>query len=235
MTAETDARAGSRLPLTRPRVLRVAVALADSGGIAALTMRRLAQACGVETMSVYHHVANKDDVLDGMVDIVFGEIALPAPDDPWRRAMRERAVSARDALSRHPWAGPLMESRANPGPATLRHHDAVLGSLRTGGFSVALAAHAFSLLDSYIHGFALQEATIPFDSPESAVAMAEQMLERIPAAEYPHLAELTTEHVLQPGYDYAKEFAFGLDLILDGLEQRLRAARGRPGRLDRRR
>ncbi len=221
MAVETGTGAGRRAPLTRQRVLRVAVTLADAGGIAALTMRRLAQAAGVETMSVYHHVANKDDVLDGMVDLVFDEIALPAPGAPWRTAMRERAVSARDALSRHPWATPLMESRTTPGPATLRHHDAVIGTLRSGGFSVVLAAHAFSLIDSYVYGFALQEVTLPFDSPESAAALAQEMLARVPADEYPYLAELTTEHVLQPGYDYAEEFAFGLDLILDGLEVRL--------------
>ena len=133
--------------------------------------------------------------------------------------MRERAFSAREVLRRHPWATPLLESRTTPGPATLRHHDTVLGVLRGGGFSVELAAHAFSALDSYIYGFALQEAALPFDTPEETAALAEEILRQLPADAYPHLAELTREHVLAPGYDYAEEFGFGLDLILDGLER----------------
>ena len=132
--------------------------------------------------------------------------------------MRRRAISAREVLSRHPWAIGLMESRTTPGSATLRHHDAVIGSLRRGGFSVAMAAHAFSVLDSYIYGFALQEANLPFDSGEATAELAQAILARA-ADEYPHLTELTVEHVLQPGYDYGLEYAFGLELILTGLEQ----------------
>ncbi len=217
MARRTD-RSQPRAPLSRDRVLGAAVALADTGGVAALTMRRLAEALGVEAMSLYHHVANKEDILDGMVDTVFAEFQLPA-DTGWRTAMRERAFSAREVLRRHPWATPLLESRTTPGPATLRHHDTVLGVLRAGGFSVELAAHAFSALDSYIYGFALQEAALPFDTPEETAALAEEILRQLPADAYPHLAELTREHVLAPGYDYAEEFGFGLDLILDGLER----------------
>jgi hypothetical protein len=168
-------------------------------------------------MSLYNHVANKSELLDGMVDVVFGEIDLPGGESDWRSAMRQRAISARTVLSRHRWAIGLMESRTTPGPATLRHHDAVIGSLRGGGFSVAMAAHAFSVLDSYIYGFALQEANLPFDTGEETAELAQAILAQFPADEYPHLTELTVEHVLQPGYDYGNEYAFGLDLILDGL------------------
>ena len=208
-----------RTPLSRERVLRAAVAVADADGIGALSMRQLGGMLGVEAMSLYNHVAGKDDLLDGMVDVVFSEIDLPPAGTDWKVAMRQRAISARQVLSRHRWALGLMESRASPGPATLRHHDAVIGLLREGGFSIAMAAHAFSVLDSHIYGFALQEASLPFDTAEQTAELAEAILQQLPAGAYPHLAELTTEHVLQPGYDYGHEFEFGLDLILDGLER----------------
>ena len=209
------------MALNREQVVQAAVALADERGLAAVTMRKVGEALGVEAMSLYNHVANKVDLLDGMVDLVFGEIGLPDPSDDWKPAMRQRAVSARSAVSRHPWATGLMESRAAPGPANLRHHDAVIGSLRAGGFPVALAAHAFSLLDSYVYGFCLQETGLPFDATDDMEAMVESILGHLPEAEYPHLWWLTVEHVLQPGYDYGDEFAFGLDLILDALATRL--------------
>jgi AcrR family transcriptional regulator len=217
----TDPSAEPRLPLTRERVLAAAVALADRGGIGSLSMRKLAQELGVEAMSLYHHVANKDDILDGLVDVVFGEIDLPTGEEGWRPAMRRRAISAREALRRHPWATGLMESRPTPGAANLRHHDAVLGVLRGAGFSVELAAHAYSLLDSYIYGFALQEASLPFHTPEEAAQVAQAIMAEFPASEYPHLTEIAVDHVLQPGYDYGNEYLFGLDLILDGLERAL--------------
>ena len=210
-----------RQPLSRERVIREGVALADENGIATLTMRRLADRLQVEPMSLYHHVANKDEILDGMVDVVFREIELPQASAGWKTAMRDRARSARDALRRHPWAIGRMESRANPGPATLRHHDAVIGCLRNAGFSIELVAHAYSALDSYVYGFALQERGLPFDTPEESSALAQNMLAQFPADDYPHLAELTFEHILQPGYDYSREFQFGLDLILDGLDTEL--------------
>ena len=208
-----------RARLTRERVLRAAIALADAGGIGSLTMRKLGVELGVEAMSLYNHVANKDDLLDGMIDGIFGEIDLPSGGTDWSTAMRRRAVSVREALSRHPWATGLMQSRRTPGAATLRHHDAVLRTLREAGFSIELAAHAFSVLDSYIYGFALQEATLPFDTPEQTTQLAKTIMAGFSPDEYPHLTELTVEHVLRPGYDYGKEFEFGLDLILDGLDR----------------
>lgn len=207
-------------PLSRNRVLAAAVALADAHGLAKLSMRKLATELGVEAMSLYHHVKNKDDILDGMVDTVFREIELPEPTDPWRAAMRYRAISARTALGRHRWAVGLLDSRATPGTATLRHHDAVLACLRHGGFSVVMAAHAFSLIDSYVYGFVLQEQALPFRTPEELAAVATGILEEM-GPQFPHVAEMTVEHALQPGYDPAAEFLWGLDLLLDGLARRV--------------
>ena len=219
MAPPTDRGAARRVPLNRERVLQAASALADAGGIESLTMRKLGEGLGVEAMSLYNHVANKDDLLDGMVDGVFAEIVLPSGETDWRTAMRLRAISARTVLSRHPWATGLMQSRTTPGPATLQHHDVVIGTLREAGFSIEMAAHAFSALDSYIYGFALQERSLPFDDAEETAQVAQMILAQFPAGEYPHLTEMTVEHVLQPGYDYGNEFEFGLDLILDGLER----------------
>ena len=214
--------AARRAPLSRDQVLRAAVALADEGGIGALSMRKLGQTLGVEAMSLYNHVASKGDLLDGMIDVVFSEIGLPSEDGGWKRAMRQRAISARKVLGRHPWAIGLMESRRTPGPATLRHHDAVLGCLRAAGFSVEMTAHAYSLLDSYIYGFALQEASLPFGTAEETAQVAQEIAGLMPAGGYPHLAEMATGHVLQPGYQYGDEFEIGLDLILDALERAVR-------------
>ncbi len=216
----TDATPATRSPLTRERLLRAAIDVADAGGITALTIRSVAAALGVQPMSLYHHVANKDAIIDGIVDVVFGEIDLPPADTDWRSALRHRACSARAVLRRHPWATPLMESRTHPGPATLRHHDAVIGTLRRGGFPIALAAHAYSLLDSYLYGFALEEAALPF-GPQNVGEAVNDFLAQFPAAEYPYLAEMGTEHIMRPGYDYGDEFDFGLDLILDGLQRQL--------------
>lgn len=209
-----------RAPLSRERVLGAAVAIADAGGLAALTIRSLADELGVKPMSLYHHVANKEAVVDGIVDVVFGEIELPPAEAGWRDAVRRRAYSARAVLRRHPWATPLMESRAHPGPATLRHHDAVIGALRRGGFPVALAAHAYSLMDSYIYGFALEEAALPF-APQEAGDAVPDFLAQFDPRQYPHLVEMAVEHIMKPGYDYGEEFGFGLELILDGLERHL--------------
>ena len=208
------------MPLSRDRVLRAAVDLADREGIHALSMRKLGQEVGVEAMSLYNHVRNKEELLNGMIDIVFGEIDLPAADAEWSAAMRQRAISARQALKRHPWAVGLMESRAQPGPATLRHHDSVLRNLRTAGFSVELAAHAYSVLDSYIYGFTLNELTLPFDnSPERVAEVAGNIMREMPAGEYPYLTEMAVEHAMKPGYDYGDEFEFGLALILEGIRK----------------
>jgi AcrR family transcriptional regulator len=219
----TDSGTG-RTRLTRERVLRAALLLADCGGLDALTMRRLGEELGVEAMSLYKHVANKEDLLDGMVDLVFAEIELPIDGTDWRTAMRARAVSARAVLTRHPWATALMQSRTAPGGATLRHHDTVIGTLRRAGFSVALTAHAFSAIDAYVYGFALQERSLPFETAEQAEEVGRQMFARMPPGEFPHLTELTVEHILQPGYDYGDEFEYGLDLVLDGLDRALQGA-----------
>ena len=207
--------------LNRERVLGAAIALADEAGVEALTMRRLAKQLGVEAMSLYNHVANKEDILDGIVDIVFGEIEPPSTDVAWKTAMRRRAISTREALRRHPWAIGLMEARSRPGPANLRLHEAALKCLREAGFSLEATVHAYSVQDSYIYGFALQEKALPssFDTPEGGAQVAERMLPQAPAADYPYSAEMVGEHIAKAGYDFTAEFEFGLDLILDGLER----------------
>jgi AcrR family transcriptional regulator len=207
-----------REPLTRDRVLAGAVALADARGIAALTIRSLAEALGVRPMAVYHHVAGKDEILDGIVDVVFSQIDTGAGARGWRDQVRQRAGSARRVLRRHPWAVPLLESRAAPGPATLRHHDATLGVLRRAGFPVPLAANAYALLDSYVYGFVIQEAALPFEDAGADTAV---MMDAFPAGGYPYLVEMATEYIMRPGYDFGAGFEFGLDLILDGLERAL--------------
>jgi AcrR family transcriptional regulator len=219
MATQSARRAQRRVPLTRERVLETALRLADQGGLDALSMRKLGQALGVEAMALYYHFANKERVLDGIVDLVFGEIDLPAIGADWKSAMRRRAISVRDALLRHRWAIGLMESRRNPGPANLQHHDAVIGCLRAAGFDMAMAATAYSLLDSYIYGFALTRMNLPFDTTTDIAEMAESMLEPFPPGEYPNLADFITEHAMKPGYDYANEFEYGLDVVLDGLER----------------
>src|SRR3954452_13516520 len=206
-----------RVPLSRERVLNAALEVADAGGITALTIRSLADKLGVKPMSVYYHVANKDEILDCIVDLVFSEIELPSPGGDWRTEMRRRADSARAALRRHPWAIQLLQSRTNPGQATLRHHNAVIGSLRGAGFSVEMTAHAFALIDSYVFGFALSEAALPIHGPETVAEVAGSMMRGFPADAYPHLVEFSIEHILKPGYDFGAEFEFGLDLILDAL------------------
>jgi AcrR family transcriptional regulator len=208
-----------RQRLTRERVLQAAVNLADREGMESLSMRRLGQELGVEAMSLYNHVRNKDDVLDGMVDIVFGEVDLPGDGGHWKTTMRHRAISARQALRRHPWAIGLMESRAQPGPASLRHHNAMLGSLREAGFSVEVAGHAYSILDSYIYGFTLNERSLPSETAEEFAEAGRNFLRELPANEYPYLIEFLIERAMKPGYRYGDEFEFGLELILDALER----------------
>jgi AcrR family transcriptional regulator len=209
----------ARPRLSRERVLEAAVVLADGAGIEALSMRKLGDQLGVEAMSLYKHVANKDDLLDGMVDRVFAEIELSTGEPCWRTAVRGRAVSVREVLRRHPWAVPLMQSRTNPGPSTLGHLDALIGVLRGAGFSVVLTAHALSAVDAYVYGFAMQEKALPFDTEERSAEVIEHILASMPADRWPHLVELSREHVLRPGYDYGREFEWGLDLVLDGLER----------------
>jgi AcrR family transcriptional regulator len=208
----------TRRPLSSARVLEAAVALADEAGLGAFSMRGLAQELGVVPMALYKHVANKEQLLDGMIDVVFSEIELPSEGLDWRSAMRLRALSTREALRRHSWAIGMMESR-HPGSANLRNHNAVMGCLRDAGFSFEMAIHAYSLQDSYIYGFALQERDTGFDSPASAGEAARRRAETIGALEdYPHLVEIATK-LPESGYDNAVEFKWGLDLILDGLER----------------
>ena len=212
-----------RKRLNRARVLQAAVALADQIGLEAFSMRGLAQELGVVPMALYKHVANKDELLDGMVDIVFGEMDSPSIGEDWRSALRRRAISARDALKRHPWAIGLMESR-HPGPANLRHHNATMGCLREAGFSFQTAIHAYSVQDAYIYGFALQEQDLAFETPQSAGQAAQRRAEKNGALlQYPYLAEIATK-LPETGYDNAVEFAWGLDLILNGLDQLPRQA-----------
>ncbi|WP_312180609.1 TetR/AcrR family transcriptional regulator C-terminal domain-containing protein [Arthrobacter sp.] len=206
-----------RRQLTRKAVLHCAVEIADAGGLTALTMRSLAQALGVKPMSLYHHVANKEEILDGLVDLVFAEVDLPSAAGNWRAAMEQRGYSMRSALTRHPWSIGLLETRTTPGTANLQHHNAVLGVLRQAGFSVDGAGHAYALLDSYIYGFALQEAGLPVGGPESDPEVMEAMMRSISEEELPYLAETAMERVMDPGYSFGAEFGFGLDLILDGL------------------
>jgi AcrR family transcriptional regulator len=218
MATQTEPNVKRRAPLSRERVLRAALVLADAGGIDSMSMRKLGEELGVEAMSLYNHVANKDDILDGIVDLVFSEIALPSGRGDWKPAMRKRAISAHEALLRHTWAPSLMQSRTKTGPATLRHHDSVLGRLRTAGFTLVMAAHAVSVIDGYVYGFALQQINLPLQSREQVAEVGQDILRQM-AGEYPHLAEMITKHAMKPGYDYGKEFEFGLDLILDGLER----------------
>lgn len=207
--------------LSRDLVVAAGVKLADESGIGALSMRKLGERLGVEAMSLYKHVANKDDLLDGMVDGVFAEIELPSGQPDWKAAMRHRAVSVRAALKRHPWAVPMMQSRSNPGAHTLSHLNRLIGMLRDAGFSVLLTAHALSAVDAYVYGFAMQERALPFDTEERSTEVIEHILAAMPVDRWPYLVEFSREHVLRPGYDYSEEFEWGLDLVLDGLQRAL--------------
>jgi AcrR family transcriptional regulator len=226
--AGADAR---RAPLSKIRVLETAVTLAQREGLESLTMRRLADELGVGAMTLYHYVPNKETLLDGMIEIVFGEIELPVTGGDWRTELRRRALSTREALNRHRWAVGLMESRTTPGANSLRLHNAVLGCLREAGFSVELTIQAYSVQDAYIYGFALQEKSVPFESAEESAAVAEKQYREYAeladerqlgalADEFPYLAEVVAGHVAEVGYDFASAFEYGLDLILHALEQR---------------
>lgn len=219
----------TRSPLSKERVLQAAVELADHGGLESLSMRKLADELGVAAMSLYYYFPGKEELVTGMVDLVFAEIELPSGEVEWKAAMRQRALATRDALNRHRWAVGLMESREMPGPESFRVHDAVLGYLREGGFTVELTIQALSTLDAYIYGFALQEKHLPFDDAEGASAVAKEQASQFEAqaqelAEaYPYLAEVVAGHVAEVGYDAGQAFEYGLDLILDALDERRRA------------
>jgi AcrR family transcriptional regulator len=220
-TKETATRA----PVNRQRALELALMVADGEGIEAVTMRRLARELGVEAASLYHHVSSKDEILDGLIDRVSTEIEIPSSTDAWRPAIRQRAHNTRAVLRQHPWAVALMASRTTPGPATLRLLEAGIRSFREGGFSVESAAHSISAVDSYVHGFVLQEVNLPFRNGSELAAMTGAIMDQFSRADFPYLFELTIEHVLQPGYNYGNEFDVGLELVLDGVKARLGNAR----------
>ena len=210
-------RPGRKPKVSREQVLDAALTLADEGGLAAVTMASVGARLGVEAMSLYRHIGNKEEMLDGLVDRVFAEIEVPADASDWREALRRRAVSAHAALQRHPWAIGLMESRAQPGPATLGHHDAMLALLFRAGFDGRGATRVYNLLDSFIYGFALQEATLPFSSPEEMEELSGQMLAAMAGA-YPNLARVQQE-LVGSGFAYADEFEAGLDIIMSALPE----------------
>jgi AcrR family transcriptional regulator len=211
----------TRAPLSRERVLETAVTLADRHGLEWLSMRKLADELGVAAMSLYYYVPNKVELIDGMIDIVFSEIEPPSLEHDWKTAMRRRANSTRQALNRHRWAVGQMEGRTTHGPANLRLHDAVLGCLRAAGFSIEMTVHAYSVQDAYIYGFALQETDMASETPDDFAAEAQRQMREYEAVltDYPHLVEVVGGYVAESGYDYATEFLFGLDLILDGLDR----------------
>ena len=204
-------------PLSRERVLRMALLLADTGDIEAMSMRKIAQALGVQAMSLYNHVANKDDILDGIVDLVIGEIEVPDLAADWKVAMRRRSVSAHEVLLRHPWSAIVIMARVNVGPASLRYIDATLGCLINAGFSFVMADRAWNAIDSHIYGFTLQELKFPFQ-PKDYSDAANRFLPLIPAEKYPYMNALTHE-IIEKKYDGICNFEFGLEIILDGLDR----------------
>jgi len=171
-------------------------------------------------MSLYRHVENKEDLLGGLIDLVVAEIELPMGSADWKAAMRQRAISARRVFARHRWAIGLVESQQRPRAVALRHHDWVLGVLLEAGFSVTTAAYAYNLLDSYVYGFTLQEASLTYASPEEQAHVGQATLQQLPPDEYPHLARVASEFI-EAGTEYGAGFAFGLELILDGIERAL--------------
>lgn len=223
MSAAEQRQVVSAEGLSKQRVVAEAVRIADREGVEGLSMRRLAGALGAGAMSLYHYVASKDELLDAMIDVVFEEIELPPAEADWQSAMRQEAASTRQVLARHPWATSLMESRTSPGPANLRHREAVTACLRRAGFSVVMATHANWLLNSYVYGYALQAASLPFDTADELAGMVDDVyLPQLPPDEFPYLNE-SAAALLAAGYDPTEEFSFGLDLVLAALEP-LRAA-----------
>lgn len=217
--AEARPREEARVPMSRDRVLDAAIGLADAGGIESLTMRRLAQELGVEAMTLYYYVANKDDILNGIADLIVGKIELPSPGADWKTAIRRTAISANEVLQRHPWAAGLVLSSSGFSEARMRYMDAILGSLREAGFSAETTDLAYHVLESHIMGFALWVAGMNLGSEEDVAALAKDFLSDFPRDRLPHLAEHIEQHMKPHGSDDPGAFAFGLDLILDGLER----------------
>lgn len=218
MAPRTTPSHDPRPPLSKERVLRAAVRLADAGGIESLTMRKLARELGVEAMSLYHHVAGKDDILDGIVDLVVGEMDVATEDTDWKAAIRQSAISTHEVLLRHPWACSLMMATTTISPSRLRWMEALLAALRQGGFSADLTHHAYHALDSHITGFTLWQVSFTFDA-EDLQELGAAFLRELPVDEYPYFAEHVEQHLLPSGSEDKSEFEFGLDLILDGLER----------------
>lgn len=216
--AAPGSRTKTRQTMTRDGVMAAAVELADEVGLDGLTMRELARRVGLKPMSLYHHVDDKDDLLDGMVDAVFAEIELPADTTDWKAALRLKAITARRSLTRHPWAIGLLESRTTPGPANLQHHDRVLGILHQAGFALMAATRANAILDSYTYGFALQEASLPFGSPDELEEVAQDIITLMPPDQYPHLRQTAIE-LAEANFDFSDQFELGLDMILEVLDQ----------------
>ncbi len=220
MTQAKSTSEKKRTPLSKKRLVAKALSIADAEGIGGLTMRKLATELGVKPMSIYYHVANKEEVIDAMVDAVFDEIDLGSIEGDWLVEARQRAELLRTSLNQHPWAVAFVNNRRQPGKATLAHHDWVIRSFREAGFSIAMTAHAFALIDAFVFGFVQTEVSLPFESTEETHEMAEEIIEQSDMSEYPYLMELAMGHVMQPDYQFADEFALGLDLILEGLALR---------------
>jgi AcrR family transcriptional regulator len=218
--------APTRTPLSKERVLRAAVELADREGIDALSMRRLAKELGVEAMSLYNHVANKDEILVGIVELVASEVEDPSTEGglDWKTAIRRSAISTHDAFIRHRWSCPLMMKTAAMIPSRMRWMEALLRTLREAGFSPNLTHHAYHALDSHITGFTLWQVSFPFQNREELIDLAAEFMKAIPVDEYPYVIEHAQEHLDEPDPNEPNEFDFGLDLILDGLERMRDAA-----------
>jgi AcrR family transcriptional regulator len=216
MPKKSQSKPLSPLPLNRERVLNTALRLADEEGIDAISMRKLAEALGVKAMSLYNHIANKDDLLDGMVDRVISEIEVPDLRLEWKAAMRRRANSAHEVLLRHPWATMPIVSRINVGPAMLRYIDSTLGCLVEAGFSFEMADHAWNAIDSHIYGYTLQELNFPLEASEYS-EVAASFISMIPREQYPYMNQLS-QRVIDGSYDGLHDFEFGLELILNGLD-----------------
>ncbi len=215
MATQMDPDSVLRVPLTKERVLRAAITLADEGGIESLSMRKLGLALGVEAMSLYNHVANKDEILDGIVDLVAGEVKVPSKRGGWKSAIRRSVISTHEVLLRHPWAGSLTVSRPRVGAAKLRYVDWLIGCLREAGFSIQTAHNAMHAIESHTYGFTLQELSFPADIEEMGPEIAALLRRQQIVAEFPHISEMVQDSI----HDDQVEFEFVLDLILDGLER----------------
>ena len=214
--------ATKRTPLDRDTIVTTAIAMADANGLEQLSMRKLASELGVEAMSLYYHVPNKDELIDGMVDHVIAEMTLPSFDDHWKVAARNRAISAHDVLMRHPWAIGIVDSRTNRTLDSLGYYDAMVGTLLEAGFSIELALHALATIDAYVYGFCIQEVNLPLSTPEETAEVTEDLMAQIPMDELPHLVQ-AAQHSAESGYRFGEGFEFGLDLVLNAFEARLAA------------